>query len=116
MKLPPLCISSLSTVPRHCADDWLSDQRLLPAQIQFVDGWNTPANSDVRAYDTAGATAFLRDYSDDLRKAIDSPKCRIVVTKGCHQPGAKAHFTLSESGKGCNNAMYAGTKSVHIPC
>jgi hypothetical protein len=84
-------------------------------KIEFVDGWDDADNSDVHAYTEAGATQALKDASEDLKKAIESPKCNIKVTKGCHQVG-DPHFTLSENGKGCNNKTYAGTKSTHVFC
>jgi len=87
-----------------------------PATIYFEPGWNNPENSDVHNYTTEQATTALGNYSDDLRGAIDSNKCNIRVTKGCHQ-ATSPHFTLSETGanKKCSS-LYAGSRSIHVPC
>jgi len=85
------------------------------AAIKFQKDCNSLENSNVRQYSEQETTNFLTDYSDKLKKAIESSKGMIEVTKGCHQP-KRSHFTLKETRKGCEIDPYAGTKSTHVPC
>ncbi len=99
------------------AGSLVSSSGIAHAQIIFKPGWNDPLNSNVQAYTVPQATTFLRNYSDELKKGIDSPSCTINVTKGCHQPN-DAHFTLNGIGsKASCKSSYAGSNSVHVgPC
>lgn len=86
------------------------------AEITFPKGWDSPENSNVQAYTQDGATTFLQNASDELKTMIDKPSCHLEVTKGCHQPNDR-HFTANglKSSKSCKS-IYAGSKSIHIPC
>lgn len=86
------------------------------AGITFKKGWNDPANSDVKAYTQAEATAYLSNKSDALKEMIDKSACKLNVSKGCHQK-SDPHFTLDGIGSKatCKN-IYAGSKSIHVPC
>lgn len=101
--------------PIHRTDAGSFAAGVRPSAIDFEDGWDSPGNSNVRAYTKGTAQTFLEGTSDDLKKTIQSPGCLVRVKKGCHQPGSP-HFTLDERGKKCKNATYAGTRSVHVPC
>lgn len=86
------------------------------ASITFKAGWDSPENSNVRAYTKSGATDYLSDYSDELKIMIDKGACKLTVTKGCHQPN-DPHFTLNGIGsKDSCKSTYAGSRSIHIPC
>jgi hypothetical protein len=97
-------ITTIISIPEHAE-----------AAIKFQKKWDSLENSNVRQYSEKDATNFLTNYSDSLKKAIESSKCMIEVTKGCHQQKA-SHFTLKETGKDCQIDPYAGTKSTHVPC
>lgn len=96
---------------------FISDSGIAHADIVFKPGWNDPENSNVHVYTQQEATVFLSNYSEDLKKGIDSSSCKINVTKGCHQP-TDPHFTLDGVGsKPSCKSSYAGSKSVHVgPC
>ncbi len=114
MRLPNLAAPILR---EHDPRSVIHPRGIHPQSITFAQDWDDPNNSNAGAYTQLGATNVLRNYSNDLAKAIDSPACNIQVVKGCHQPGPQQHFTLNENGgrKNCKS-LYAGTKSVHVPC
>ena len=86
------------------------------ANITFKEGWNSPENSNVRAYTKAEATDYLRDKSDELKIMINKGACKLQVTKGCHQP-SDPHFTANGIGsRDSCKSIYAGSKSFHISC
>lgn len=94
------------------------------ADPSFRAGWdgvgnNNAGNGGAGGLNQAQITQCLRNYSDDLSAAID---CGMIeVVKGCHQPGALAHITVNgkatkKMSKKCQENIYAGTNSIHIPC
>lgn len=89
----------------------------------FRAGWNGAGNNDAGNGGAGGLgqaqiTQCLRSYSDDLSAAID---CGMIeVIKGCHQAG-DPHITINgkatkKMSKKCQENMYAGSNSIHIPC
>lgn len=101
--------------PIHRTDAGAFTAGVRPSAIEFTAGWDSAANSDVHAYTQLQARAELERYSDDLRATINSPRCTVRVNKGCHQVG-DPHFTIDERARNCGNAVYAGTRNLHVPC
>lgn len=115
MKLPVLD-SNFFRGTSYASSGQVVQAGIAPQQIFFKDGWDDEDNSNVKKYTKETATQFLRSYSDEMKLAIDSPKCTINVTKGCHQPG-DAHFTLNGVGsKPACASIYGGSRSIHVPC
>lgn len=89
---------------------------LSDADIIFKKGWDSADNSDVQDHVKNTATAALAEH-DSLEEMINaSSKCRLEVTKGCHQAN-DPHFTVNglKSKNTCKLIM-AGSKSIHVPC
>ena len=112
MKIPAL-IRPIHREYSHSTSTKRREVRL--SSISYAAGWNSAANSNVHAYTTNQAQQVLEAYSDALSSAINSSRCNIRVTKGCHQPN-DPHFTIEETARNCNQDLWAGTRNVHVPC